>query len=128
MYSLGPSTCSHTRFLLQFSYPSIIPVLPIGWRRLDHHLKTLEQLYRLVALSRHYINLLSIDSTKSTPRKQAARSKSTPNFRNFRRRVSKIAINATIDVNNSKITTKIDYKHSSASLRSPSRNTLPLMH
>ena len=92
IYPMGLSPCSHTRSSSKFSYPSIIPFVPIGWRRLDHHLKALEQLYRLIVVSRLNINLLSINSTKSTPRKRAARPKSTSEFRNFRRRVSKIAI------------------------------------
>ena len=44
---------------------------------------TLINLYRLVVVSRHNINLLSIVSTKSTPRKSSPAPKSLRNFRKF---------------------------------------------
>jgi len=55
---------SHTRSSLQFSYPSLVLLLSIGLRRWVAFWKALKQLYRLVMVARHNINLLSIDSTR----------------------------------------------------------------
>jgi len=55
---------SHTRSSLQFSYPSLVLLLSIGLRRWVAFWKALIKLYRLVVISMHNINLLSIDSTR----------------------------------------------------------------
>jgi len=73
--------CSHTQSSLQFSYPSIILLLSIGLRRWVAFWKALEQLYRLVVVSRHNINHLSIDSTREGVRIRIWRSKSASKIR-----------------------------------------------
>ena len=83
--------------------------------------KALEQLYRLVVVSRHDIDLLPIDSTRERIRKRAAWSKPTSNFRTFRKRGRVDDTTATTTITTVNINVA---NHSSASLRSSSHNTL----
>eukprot|EP00984_Skeletonema_dohrnii_P021057 scaffold10418_cov149-Skeletonema_dohrnii-CCMP3373.AAC.1 len=81
------------------------------------------KLYRIVAISRPNIDVLPINSTKASPRKRAARSKSSSNFRTFRKR-GRVDDTATTTTVTTVKTNVAKHSHSSASLRSPSRNTL----
>jgi len=83
--------------------------------------KAESELYRLVVVARHYIDLLPIDSTRERIRKRAAWSKPTSNFRTFRKRGRVDDTTATTTITTVNINVA---NHSSASLRSSSHNTL----